>query len=166
MKLPAPFQGMKALKTLVLDAEAEAQRLGDSSTGAEHLLIAALADPNGSASRAFTRAGLDPTAYAGAVEDAHDAALRGLGLAPVDPSLLGAGTRGPKKLSESAAHVLRHASTMSKTVRPDVLGAQVVVAVTELEHGTAARALRVLDVDRGDLAVAAHAEIRAIEDAA
>ena len=166
MKLPTPFQGMKALKTLVLDAEAAAQRLGDTSTGAEHLLIAALADPDGSAGRAFARAGLDPAAYAGAVEEAHEAALHGLGLAPVDPATLGEGTRGPKKLNESAAHVLRVASTMSKTVHPHALGAQVVVAVTELEHGTAARALRVLDVDRGDLAVAARAELRAIEDAA
>lgn len=166
MKLPAPFAGMKALKTLVLDAEAAAQRLGDASTGAEHLLIAALADPDGSASRAFARAGIDPSAYSGAVEAAHDAALHNLGLAPVDPATLGAGTRGPKKLSESAAHVLRSASTMSKTVRPKALGAQVVVAVTELEHGTAARALRVLDVDRGELASAARAELCALEDAA
>lgn len=168
MKLPAPFQGAKALKTLVLDAQSEAQRLGDAATGAEHLLIAALAAPDGSARRAFARAGVDPTAFRGAVEDSHDAALRGLGLAPVDPELLGDGTRGKQRLTESAAHVLRSAATLSKgsSVRPELLGAQVVVAVTELEHGTAARALRVLDVDRAALAVAAHAELRAIRDAA
>lgn len=166
MKLPAPFAGMRALKTLVLDAQAEASRLGDASTGAEHLLIAAFNQPDGAARSAFARAGADPDAFVDAVESAHEAALRGLGLRPVDPALLGAGTRGPQRLGESAAHVLRSAAAMSKSARAELLGAQIVAAVATLEHGTAARALREQGVDRAELAVAADAELRAIRDAA
>lgn len=160
MKLPAPFQGMKSIKALVLGAEAHAKRLGDASTGAEHLLLAALDEPDGSAQRVFARVGIEPTAFAAAIGDAHDSALRALGLEPVRPELLGAGSVGPQRLDESAAHVLRSAASLSRTVRSKQLGAQVVAAVAELEHGTAARALRELGVDRTDLAVAADAELQ------
>jgi hypothetical protein len=40
-------------------------------------------------------------------------------------------------------------------------GAHVVAAVAGLEHGTAARALRAMGVDRGQLAAAAASEARA-----
>lgn len=160
MKVPAPFQGMKSVKTLIASAEDRANALGDSSVGAEHLLLAALDAPDGSARRAFARAGADPDAFSVAVEACHDPALRRLGLEPVQPELLGAVSRGPQRLSESAAHVLRSATTNSRADRARTLGAGVVAAVAELEHGTAARALHVLHIDRAALAAAAQAEIR------
>ncbi len=160
MKLPAPFQGRKSIKALIASAEDRANALGDASVGAEHLVLAALDAPDGSARRVFARVGADPGAFGAAVEASHDAALRHLGLQPVQPELLGAVSRGPQRLSESAAHVLRSAATSSRADRPRTLGASVVAAAAELEHGTTARALHVLDIDRAVLAAAAQAEIQ------
>lgn len=159
MKLPTPFQGMKVIKSLVLRAQELAAEMGDAATGAEHLLLAAFELPEGSARRAFERAGADPDRFTGAVADSHDAALRTLGVEPIDAELLGPSGRGPTRVGESAAHVLRSAATRSRANRTETIGAQVVAAVAELHHGTAARALRQMDVDRNELAIAADAEI-------
>lgn len=161
MNLPAPFQNMKSLKTLVLRAEQRAKELGDPALGAEHLLLAALEAPDGSAARVFARVSADPDAVLGAIDEAHDAALRAVGVEPLRAGLRSSRKRGPVRLSESAAHVLRSAAGRSRHERPRLLGAQIVAGVAELEHGTAPRALRVLGIDRGELAVAADAELRA-----
>lgn len=160
MKLPTPFQGMNAIKTLVTGAEAHAEALGDASTGAEHLVLSALDLPDGSARRVFARVGADPDAFAGAIAESHDSALRQLGIEPVCAESLGAGSRRTPSLNESAARVMRSAASRSRTNRPELLGAQVVAAAAELEHGTAARALRQLGIDRDELGVAAEWEIR------
>lgn len=160
MKLSKLLQGTQAIKALVAGAQAHATSLGDSSAGAEHLVLSALSQPDGSARRVFEKVGADPEAFAAAIGESHDAALRQLGIEPVGAELLGAGSRRPVTLNESAVRVLRSAAARSRTNRPAVLGAQVLAAAAELEHGTAARALRRAGIDRDDLGVAAEWEIR------
>ncbi len=159
MKLPSPFRGMKAIKELVIGAEAHARRLGDTSTGAEHLLLAALDAPDGGARRVFARIGVEPEAFGAAIEESHASALRTLGIAPMSPELRSGSSKAPK-LNESAAHVLRSAASLSEQDRFKSLGAQVAGAVAEMHHGTAARALQVMGIDRAELAAAADAEMQ------
>lgn len=159
MKIPTPFQSSKPIKALVLRGVEHAGTLGDTTTGAEHLLLAAFDQPDGSAIRAFERTGADPRAFASAIDDAHDAALRGVGIEPIPSRLLAPSRRRSRRLGESAIHVLKTAAVRSREDRGQTLGAHVVAAVAGLEHGTAARALRTMNVDRVDLAVAADAEI-------
>lgn len=159
MKLPSPFKGMKAIKELVIGAEAHARRLGDTSTGAEHLLLAALDAPDGGARRVFARLGVEPEAFEAAIEEAHASALRSVGVETMAPELRGRSAK-PPKLNESAAHVLRSAASLSEQDRFQSLGAQVAGAVAEMQHGTAARAIELLGVDRTDLAAAAAAEMQ------
>jgi hypothetical protein len=60
VKLRNPVRDMRTIKTLMTGAEAEALEAGESVPGAEHLLLSALALPDGSARRAFERVGADP----------------------------------------------------------------------------------------------------------
>ena len=49
MKLAGKVRDMRTIKTLLSGAEAEAQRARESLPGAEHLLLSAVALPDGSA---------------------------------------------------------------------------------------------------------------------
>lgn len=155
-----PLQGSRAVKALVIGAEVHARHLGDATTGAEHLLMAAFDLPDGSARRAFRRAGGDPDDFAAAVARQHADALRGVGIEPVPDRLL---TRtaplGSRRPNESAMKVLKAAIVDSKIDRLRPLGVHVLAAVAGLEHGTAARTLRGMGLERRALADAAIAEV-------
>jgi ATP-dependent Clp protease ATP-binding subunit ClpA len=68
------FSDMRMIRTLLEGAEAEAGRAGESMPGAEHLLLAALDLPDGTARRAFERVGADPSALRQAIEARRGAA--------------------------------------------------------------------------------------------
>jgi ATP-dependent Clp protease ATP-binding subunit ClpA len=162
MQLAAPFQGMKALKSLVTQAQQRAAAMGDGAVGAEHLLLAALTLPDGGARRTFERAGADPDGFEAAIADQHAAALRTVGIETIPDEAFGAAVpRGATRMSESLARVLRVVAEGAKAERNLTLGASVVLAVAEMELGTAPRALRVMGVDRAELAAAARAELAA-----
>lgn len=160
MKLASPFEGTKLVKALILGAEEHARRLGDASAGAEHLLLSAVDLPDGSARRALQAAGADPDALPGAIADQHAEALRTIGVEPVPEEQLTASVpQGPRRLNESGAQTFRVAARLARNNRPATMGAQIVAAVTELEHGTAARTLRAMGIDRATLRAAALEEI-------
>ncbi len=99
----------------------------------------------------------------GAIAAQHVEALRAVGIdaggvatlnEPAPPA------RGVFNATPSAQAVFRRAVELSGTPKPRrLLGAHVVLAVTEMEHGTAARALRQMGVDREQLADAARDEM-------
>lgn len=154
---------IRTIKVLLTTAEQEAQRAGDDLPGPEHLLLSALALPDGSAARAFTRAGGDPHALRGAIAESHATALRAAGLAVDADEPDGADTPPPKpgafRSTPQAQRVFQRAVALSKSQRPARLtGAHVVAAACELERGTAVRALRALGVDRDELRKAARDE--------
>ena len=162
MKLPNPVREIRTINALLAGADAAARRLGDGSPGPEHLLLSALAMDDGTARRAFARAGADPDAFEAAIADQHDAALRAIGVEPValDPADVDAGPpRGVFRSTPAAQRAFQAAVTMSKQVKPSrLLGAHVVAAVAEEEQGTAARTLRAMGIDAHALAQAARAE--------
>jgi ATP-dependent Clp protease ATP-binding subunit ClpA len=163
MPLIRPFDEYRTIKALLGGAERLARDSGEELPGAEHLLLSALALPDGTARRAFGRLDIDPDGLPAAITANHVAALQAVGIdaggvaALDEPAPSG---RGVFHATPSAQAVFRRAVELSGSPRPRrLLGAHVVVAVTEMEHGTAARALRLMGVDRGKLADAAREEV-------
>lgn len=150
------------IRELLEGAERLAKQSGDAQPGAEHLLLSALSLADGTARRAFERLGANPDDLRSAIAAQHADALQAVGIE------LGAGeavapapeARGVYLSTPSAQTAFRRAVELSKHPKPRrLLGAHVVVAVAEMEHGTVARTLRQMGLDRERLAAAARDEL-------
>jgi ATP-dependent Clp protease ATP-binding subunit ClpA len=157
----ADTRTMKQLFTLAEDA---ARGAGETKPGAEHLVLASLALPDGSARRTFERVGVDPDHFRTAIAEQHTAALRSIGVAPDDdvidralPELTGG--IGPYRTEVSAQQLFQEATRTIHAERSHLTGAHIVLAATTQEHGTVARTLRYMGIDRDELAQAARAEL-------
>jgi ATP-dependent Clp protease ATP-binding subunit ClpA len=163
MPFPRPIREFRTIRRLLGGAERLAGEMGDALPGAEHLLLAALDLPDGSARRSFERLAVDPAGLAAAIAAQHDDALRAVGVdvdgaahldGPAPPR------RGVFRATPAGQAVFQRAVEVSGTPKPRrLLGAHVVLAVTEMERGSTARALRLMGVDRQQLAAAARAEL-------
>lgn len=163
MPFPRPIREFRTIRRLLGGAERLAVEMGDALPGAEHLLLAALDLPDGTARRSFERLAVDPAGLAAAIMAQHDDALRAVGVdvdsvAHLDvPASSG---RGVFRATPSGQAAFQRAVEVSGAPKPRrLLGAHVVLAVAEMEHGSAARALRLMGVDRQQLAAAAGAEL-------
>lgn len=162
MRLKNPLRDVRTIRTLLERAEAEADRAGESSPGAEHLLLAALDLPDGTARRAFERVGANPSTLRQAIEDQHAEALRALGI-DADPGAEPAVSVAPRpkgvyRSTGSAQSAFQAAGSLARKSRTQLVGAHVVLAITDMEHGTAIRAVRSLGIDVDALAAAAREE--------
>lgn len=163
MRIRRAIQDVRTIRRLLTRAETEARRGGDDLPGPEHLLLSAIALPDGTARRAFGQFGVDLDDLRAAIGDAHDRALQGIGvtapggdggdLPPAAPPT------GPYRLTAPGQQAFQRAVQLSKATEPAVLrGGHLVAAVCEQEQGTVARALHVLGVDRAALAAASREE--------
>jgi ATP-dependent Clp protease ATP-binding subunit ClpA len=165
MRLKNRLRDMRTIKMLLDGAEAEAGRAGESMPGAEHLLLAALDLPDGTARRAFERVGADPSALRQAIEEQHAEALRAVGI-DSDAGAQGAvsvapPTKGVHRSSGSAQSAFQAAGKLARKSGSQLVGAHVVLAIAGMEHGTAIRAVRSLGIDIDALAAAAREEVGA-----
>ena len=166
MRLKNRFSDMRTIRTLLEGAEVEAGRAGESMPGAEHLLLAALDLPDGTARRAFERVGADPSTLRQAIEEQHAEALRAVG---IDADSAGAEgvvfvaphTNGVYRSSGSAQSAFQAAGKLARETRSQLVGAHVVLAIAGMEHGTAIRAVRSVGIDIDALAAAAREEVGA-----
>jgi ATP-dependent Clp protease ATP-binding subunit ClpA len=161
MGLLTAVRDVRTIKRLLTEAEAEARRAGEDRPGPEHLLLAATALSDGTATRALTRVGVTPEALREAVAAAHATALAGVGIGAEHQgaAALRAPATGPLRSTPQAQQVFQEAVALAKAGRSPLRGAHVVAAAGALERGTAVRALTALGVDRGDLRAAARAEL-------
>lgn len=163
------MRAKRSIKKLLTGSEAEAHEAGETLPGAEHLLLSALSLPDGSARRAFERLGADPHDLRSAIAGQHAEALRAIGIEPVSDDVLDAPAgravapaTGVFGATASAEAAFRAAVDLAKAEKPsNLVGAHVVAAIAEMEHGTAARALGAMGVDRHALAIAAQQELDA-----
>lgn len=147
------------VNALLTGAENEARQCGQDIPGAEHLLISALALPDGTAIRTFERVGADPDQFHKAVSSLRVAALCSLGHGTADTTV--PATRLPPA-NTSAQHAFQVAVRLSKTTKPcQLLGAHVILAICQMEQGTSAQALRTMGIDRAVLRAAADEELGA-----
>ncbi|MEW2378496.1 Clp protease N-terminal domain-containing protein [Micromonospora sp. NPDC047812] len=160
MKLPGAIQDVRTIKALLTGAETEARRAGDDLPGPEHLLLSAFGLPDGTARRAFERLGADPDDFRAAVDTAHRQALHDVGVTMPNGAeqQLPPPTRpgGVYRMTAPGQEAFQAAVKLSKATKPSLLrGGHVVAAVCDQEHGTVARALKALGIERGALAIAA-----------
>jgi ATP-dependent Clp protease ATP-binding subunit ClpA len=159
MSLRSSFRDMRTIKQLLESAERHARGAGEPEPGPEHLLLAALDLPEGSARRAFARVGADPDGLAAAVEAHHAEALASVGVAAGGPAVVAAPpARGPYRSTGAAQETFQAAGRLARERGVPLGGAHVVETVAATEHGTAAAALARLGVDGAVLADAARAE--------
>ena len=141
MRLKNPFRDMRTIRMHLDGAEAEANRAGESTPGAEHLLLAALDFLDGTARWAFERVGADPSTLRQAIEERHVEALRAVGI-DADAGVEGAVSvappaKGVYRSSGSAQSAFLAAGKLARETRSQLVGAHVLLAIADMEHGTA-----------------------------
>ena len=158
---------IRFMQSLFPAAEALAAAEGAEEPGAEHLIVASLDFEEGSARRVFERIGADPDLFRAAVEAQHAAALRSIAIEddaeaidrqlppPPDKS------RGVYHSAPSAREVFPEVVKLVKQDKARLSGAYILLAASQMEYGTTARALEAMGIDRSDLAAAARAEVDA-----
>jgi hypothetical protein len=96
-----------------------------------------------------------------ATEDQYADALRAIGIDADTAELAGPTAphaNGVYRSSGSAQSAFQAARTLARKTRSQLVGAHVVLAVANMEHGTAVRALRARGIDIDALAAAAREE--------
>ena len=160
-----PTDDIRIMATLFPAAETVARQDGLEAAGAEHLVIAALDLPDGSARRAFERVGATADDFRDAVRAQHHEALAGVGMSGLEDSALDrrlpepVPAPGPVKTSPSAHKMFRGIVKQVRKERAQLYGAYFVLAAAESQRGTAVRAIRHMGIDPSALAQAARAEI-------
>jgi hypothetical protein len=159
---------VRFMQSLFPAAEAEAAAMGEKEPGAEHLILTSLGFREGSARRVFERVDADPDRFRDAVVAQHAAGLRSIGIddgdaaideqisPPAEPS------GGVYRSAPSARQVFPEVVKLVKRDRSRLSGAYILLVACQMEHGTTARALATMGVDRRELAAAAQAEIDAL----
>jgi len=147
VKLPNAVRNIQTLSALLRAAEADAAAAGEELPGAEHLLPAALDLEDGTARRAFAAVGADPARLRDAIAAQHSEALRAIGIDPPPDTVLAPPAGDPPaprrayRATPSGQAAFHRAIDLQKRTRGSrLLGAHVVTAVAEMEHGTVLRA--------------------------
>lgn len=156
------FLSMRTLSQLCTQAEVHARASGQAAPGAEHFLLAAIDLPDGSARRAFESIGADPAAVRSAIEQQYRNALQGLGLgnaALPQAAALEPHAPGLYRAQPSGQELVQALARTRKDQGGPLLGAHVVLAVTAMSQGVAARTLRAMGIDAAQLAAAAQAQV-------
>ena len=152
MPLRTARHDIALITALLTTAEAEARALGDPAPGAEHLLLASLLVDDASAREA---SGVSADAVRAAISVVHVESLGAIGVthAELDDSLPPG--RGVYRSDVSAQEVFQEARRLARRSPRGLRSAHVLLAVAEREHGTAARVLTQLGLQRASVVDAA-----------
>ena len=163
-RLKARAAAVKTISSLLQQAEEIARGRGTDKPAAEHLVLAALQLPDGTASRAFDRLGSSRHDFRAALDAQEAEDLERIGVhAPSDriraelpePTA----PTGVYQSEASAQQLFQAAADDARRNGGSLVGAHVLRAAAALEHGPTARALRRMGIDRDALREAAGAEI-------
>lgn len=165
-KLRTRAAAMKTISRLLSEAEEIARRSGLDRPAAEHLVLAALQLPDGTASRAFERLGASGDDFGAALQAQETDDLGRIGIhAPhnrIHAELPASTTpSGVYRSEPSAEQLFQLAGDDARREGGKLLGAHVVRAAAALEHGSTARAISRMGIDPSELRTAATAEIEA-----
>lgn len=142
------------MNRLLPAAERLARQEGLQRPAAEHLLLAALDLDDRVAAEALAAVGVDRDSLRRAVRDHHADALRAVGVVADEAAIHEAlpdvaAPRGVYRSEASAQDLFREAVALAKSDRTALTSGHVLRAALSLEHGTVARALDRLAIDRG-----------------
>lgn len=163
-RLTARATAMKTISTLLRQAEEIARGRGTDKPAAEHLVLAALQLPDGTASRALERLGSSRDDFRAALDAQEVEDLERIGVhAPSDrisaelpEPTAPTGIYGSEA---SAQQLFQAAGAGARRDGGSLVGAHMLRAAAALEHGPTARAFRRMGLDRDALREAAEAEI-------
>lgn len=161
MSLRTAVADTRLIAALLTTAETEARALGDGEPGAEHLLLAALLvdDPSARDTVHAVAQAVDAAAVRAAIGAVHAASLTAVGVTAPDLDGTLPPATGIYRSEVSAQEVFRRARVLSRGSRRGLLSAHVLLAAAEREHGTVARVLDQLGVERTALVTAARAAV-------
>ena len=152
---------VRLISELLTTAEQEARAAGDEQPGAEHLLLAATITGDDTARIALARWDASPDRIRAAIEAVHAQALASIGLPGSSRAPISAAPAGVYRSDANAQRVFTRAGELARKRRPKGLRtAHVVLAVAELEEGTARRVLRELGISPDALTEAANAALQ------
>lgn len=155
MPLLTARRDIRLIADLLTTAENEARALGDAEPGAEHLLVASLTLNDASARIAL---GADAAAARDALRAVHADALAAAAVIDVSAESPLPPAQGVYRSRVSTRDVFQRARTLARRSPTGLRSAHVLAAIAEREHGTAARVLLHLGVDRVALLESAIAE--------
>jgi ATP-dependent Clp protease ATP-binding subunit ClpA len=156
---------IRTMNALFTAAENEAIALGDEQPGDEHLFLAALTLDDASARTALSGLGASADDVRSAIAKVHTTALDSVGIDGGDDGLpdgprVARPTAGLYRSTGSLQDMFQEARRLAATDKPSMLRtAHIAIAAAKREHGTIARVLVPLGIDRARLAEAAHAEV-------
>jgi ATP-dependent Clp protease ATP-binding subunit ClpA len=158
-------RSMRVVAQLLSGAEALALEMGDELPGAEHVVLAAMELPEGSAGTILDSFGVDEAMLRTAVLGVHSRALASVGITDLTPSP--SSTPQPAVLYRSAGSA-RALLDRTRTALRDypartLCGAHVLIAASRFESGTLSAALADLAVDREALWTRAVEELTAAD---
>lgn len=158
------FKDIRTISQLCTAAEKWALAEGQSQPGAEHFLLATFDLPDGSARRVFERLQKNPDELPRAIHQQYADALQNLGMdgsqlppakstAPAPPGY------GVYKAQPSGQAVMQALAKLRQgpQSRP-LLGCDMLLVISQMQHGVAARALRRMGIDLARLAEEAQRE--------
>lgn len=165
-KLRSRAAAMKTISQLLREAEEIARRSGLARPAAEHLVLAALELPDGTARRVFERLGATGDDFGAALQAQETDDLGQIGIHAPDSRInaeLPAPTAptGVYRSEPSAEQLFQLAGDDARGEGGTLLGAHVLRAAAALEHGPTARAFGRMGIDPSELHEAATAEIDA-----
>lgn len=166
-KLKARVGSARTISALLTQAEQTARRRGAERPGAEHLVLAALQLPDGTAARALRRVGRTADDFDAALEAQEAEDLERIGVRADDDRISAelpapSDATGIYRSEPSAQELFRAAAEAARRDGGNLVGAHVLHAAGALEHGPTARALRRMGIDESQLQRAASAEIAAV----
>lgn len=160
-KLRRARADLALMKALLPAAERFAREEGIDQPGAEHLLLAALDLEDGIAGQALIASGAGPAGLPAAIRNQHEDALRRIGVLADDDALTAAlpaadQPRGPYRAQGSLHTAFQRAVALAKEDKAALNSGYLLLAITDAEQGTVARALQQLGADRTTVRDHAH----------
>lgn len=161
MSLRTAVADTRLIASVLTTAETEARALSDAEPGAEHLMLAALLVDDPSARDAVRQVAetVDAAAVRSAIDAVHAASLAAVGVTAPDLEGSLPPATGIYRSEVSAQEVFQRARVLSRGSRAGLLSAHVLLAAAERDHGTVARVLSHLGVDRAALVAGARAAV-------
>ena len=142
------------MERLFTVAEEEAARTGETTPGAEYLVISALQLREGSARRSFERIGAAPDAFRNAV----------MGQCENTPISTDITSKRPVRYGASGRALFQEVVNLVREEKSQIYGAYIVLVAAQIEYGKTPDTLKQIGVDRDELASAARTEIDTLNE--
>ena len=155
-KLRRAREDLTTMNVLFPAAEQIAHDDGIDQPAVEHLLLAALDLDDGIAKDALSAVGVSSVELRAAIAWQHEDALHSIGVAADDNAITAAmpasgQPSGPYRSQGSLQEAFQRAVALAKHDKASLNSGYLLLAITDAEHGTVARALQHLSTDRTEL---------------